>query len=122
MKSKYLQSNTAGIYKQTTKDLREGREVLFVGTPCQCQALHNMLPDRLREKLLLVDFICHGVPSQSLFDKSIRHYESVNGCKINEFSFREKTKESLRNYKIAYTARDGERKTAVGDLDDIPFC
>lgn len=122
MKSKYLQSDTKGIYKQVMKDLREGRDVLFVGTPCQCQALHNMLPDRLREKLLLADFICHGVPSQSLFDKSICHYESVNSCKVNEFSFREKTKKSLRNYKIEYTTKDGERKTAVGDLDDIPFC
>ena len=122
MKSKYLQCDTTGIYKQVIKDLREGRDVLFVGTPCQCQALHNMLPDRLRGNLLLVDIICHGVPSQSLFNKSIRHYEHEHGCHVEYFSFREKTKESLRNYKIEYTTKDGERKTVVGDLDEIPFC
>ena len=122
MKSKYLQSDTTGIYKQVMKDLRNEKEVLFVGTPCQCQALHNMLPDRLREKLLLVDIICHGVPSQSLFNKSIQHYEFEHSCHIESFSFREKTKDTLRNYKIEYTSRDGKRKTVVGDLDEIPFC
>jgi len=122
MKSKYLQSDTTDIYKQVTKDLREGRDVLFVGTPCQCQALHNMLPDRLRDKLLLVDIICHGVPSQNLFNKSMRHYELEHDCHVESFSFREKTKESLRNYKIEYTTKDGKRKTVVGGLDEIPFC
>lgn len=122
MKSKYLQSDTTGIYKQVMSDLRADKDVLFVGTPCQCRALHNMLSERLRKKLLLVDIICHGVPSQSLFNKSIHHYEHEHGCHVESFSFREKTKESLRNYQIEYITKDGERQTAVGDLDEIPFC
>ena len=122
MKSKYLQSNTTGIYKHVMKDLRECKNVLFVGTPCQCQALHNMLSDKLRDKLFLVDIICHGVPSQSLFNKSILHYEFEHGCHVDFFSFREKTKENLRNYKIECTTKNGERKTSIGVLDEIPFC
>lgn len=88
MKSKYLQSATVGVYRKVRKDLREGRFVLFVGTPCQCQALNNFLGKERTDKLLLVDFICHGVPSQELFDKSIAHYESHEKCKIVKFSFR----------------------------------
>ena len=122
VKSKYIQSDTTGIYRHVLTDLREGRDVLFVGTPCQCQALHNMAPAKYREKLLLADIICHGVPSQSLFNRSIKQYEKKNNCKITSFSFREKTKESLRNYKITYTTPDGNTITRVGDLDEIPFC
>lgn len=122
MKSKYIQSDTTGIYNQVLADLREGKEVLFVGAPCQCQALHNVTPAKHREKLLLADIICHGVPSQSLFNKSIEQFEKKNNCKVTSFSFREKTKGSLRNYKITYTTPDGNTITRVGDLDDIPFC
>lgn len=122
VKSKYIQSDTTGIYRHVLTDLREGRDVLFVGTPCQCQALHNMAPAKYREKLLLADIICHGVPSQSLFNRSIKQYEKKNKCAITSFSFREKTKESLRNYKITYTTPDDNTITRIGDLDEIPFC
>lgn len=122
MKSKYIQSDTTGIYKQALADLRDGRSVLFVGTPCQCQALHNMTPARLRENLLLVDIICHGVPSQKLFNMSIERFERNNDCKVSFFSFREKTRQSLRNYKIDYTTPDGHAVSRIGELDDFPFC
>ena len=122
MKSKYIQSDTSGIYNQILIALRGGKEVLFVGTPCQCQALHNMTPPQMREKLLLVDFICHGVPSQDLFNKSIKQFEQDNKGRVLSFSFREKTKETLRNYKIIYKASDGQTLTRIGDLDEIHFC
>ena len=69
MKSKYLQSDVTGVYKQVKYNLGLGRRVLFVGTPCQCNALYKSLGSRPHDNLLLVDFICHGVPSQDLFDK-----------------------------------------------------
>lgn len=121
MKSKYVQSNTNGIYKQVLSDLREGRPVLYVGTPCQCKALHNLTPSGLRDNLLIADIICHGIPSQSLFDKSMAYYEKKNGLKIRAFSFREKTEDSLRNYKVEYE-KDGAVCEKVGDLDEIPYC
>ena len=122
MKSKYLQSDTQGVYKQVQKDLKDGTTVLFVGTPCQCQALHNIIPPSLRSKLVLADMICHGVPSQSLFDKSIAHYERQHGCKVMHFSFREKTTEALRNYKMTIRKEDGQVAEKIGDSDGIPFC
>ena len=122
MKSKYIQSDTTGIYKLVIQDLQDGKEVLFVGTPCQSQALHSLAPARLRDKLLLVDIVCHGVPSQSLFNQGIHQYEITHSCKVTGFSFREKTASSLRNYKIEYTAADGVNHTKVGDLDDFPYC
>ena len=100
MKSKYLQSNTNGIFKQVRNELKKNRLVLFVGTPCQVQALYNFLGHKFYENLILIDFICHGVPSQELFDRCIQAYERRNNCEIIDFSFREKSKKNFRNYNI----------------------
>lgn len=121
MKSKYIQSNVVGIYKSVLSDLAGGKEVLFVGTPCQCKALHNYIPAKLRNYLLIVDFVCHGVPSQSLFTKSLALFEQTNQCKVDNYSFREKTHDSLRNYRVDFTMYDGEKRSITGDPDDWPF-
>ena len=56
MGSKYFQSDTAGIYKETKELLESGKTVLFVGTPCQVAALYSYLKKR-PENLITVDFI-----------------------------------------------------------------
>lgn len=122
MKSKYIQSDTTGIYRQVIQDLRDNIECIFVGTPCQCQALHNIISPKLREKLLIVDIICHGVPSQKLFNLGKRQFEQTHKCIITDFSFREKTKKSLRNYRVEYITTDKVKHVKIGDLDEIPFC
>lgn len=90
-KSKYVQSDCSTIYSQIKKKLRNGEKVLFVGTPCQCNALLNVIGN-MRDGLVTIDFACHGVPSQELFDKCIRHYEDKHGCKVVEYVFRHKPK------------------------------
>lgn len=67
--SKYLQSRTEDAFGGVKRLLKEGRPVLFSGTPCQVAGLRRYLR-RDYEHLLLVDFICHGVPSPGVF----RHY------------------------------------------------
>ena len=119
-KSKYLQSNTEGVYLKVKNDLKNGLIVLFVGTPCQTQALNNFLGKDRSDNLILVDFICHGVPSQVLFDKSISKYEKQNECEVINFSFREKSPDRLRSYKIEYK-KDFMIKTEMGIEDEFPF-
>ena len=97
LKSKYIQSNTNGIFKKVKEKLKLNKYVLFVGTPCQTQALFNYLGRKTYDNLIIVDFICHGVPSQELFDRCIREYERKNQCKVIDFSFRKKSKDFLRN-------------------------
>ena len=121
MKSKYIQSDISGIYNSVLDDLKSNKDVLFVGTPCQCYALNHFIPSMWREHLLLVDFICHGVPSQSLFDKAIQHFECLNNCKVVKFSFREKNDTSLRNYKIVYKCSNGELNTQINNAYSFPF-
>lgn len=79
--SKYAQSNTSGVYKQVKRLLKEGRFVLFSGTPCQVQALHTHL-GKAYENLLTVDLICHGVPSYKLIE---RHLAVNKGEAVEQF-------------------------------------
>ena len=70
--SKYLQSNMRGIYSHIQSQLKEDRTVLFVGTPCQVHALNNFIPEKYKTRLITVDLLCRGVPSQELFDSYIQ--------------------------------------------------
>ena len=69
--SKYLQSIIGGNYKKAEKFLKEGRKVLFSGTPCQISGLKKCLRKEY-ENLLTVDFVCHGVPSPKVWKIYLR--------------------------------------------------
>ena len=64
--SKYVQSQVGDTFKLTEQFLREGRQVLYSGTPCQIAALKLYLRKDY-ENLLSVDIICHGAPSPGVF-------------------------------------------------------
>ena len=68
MGSKYLQSRIGISFRDVEKFLKEGREVLFTGAPCQVTGLHNYLRKDY-PNLLSVDFLCHGVPSPGVWRK-----------------------------------------------------
>ncbi len=92
--SKYVQSNTASIYRQVKKDLDTGAKVLFSGTPCQCAGLKKYLAKDYKN-LYLIDFICHGVPSPAVWEEYVRALELRSGFRRdsqNVPSFRDKTK------------------------------
>lgn len=66
MGSKYVQSRIGDTFRQAEKFLKDGRKVLFTGSPCQITALHNYLRKDY-PNLLSVDFLCHGVPSPGVW-------------------------------------------------------
>lgn len=89
--SKYVQSHLGDCFEKIKSLLKEGREVLFSGCPCQTAALKVFLSEQVYDgKLLLVDFICHGILGQDLFDQYITYLEKKKKSKIVEFSFRKK--------------------------------
>lgn len=71
LKSKYIQSDLTGIYPQIKNLLNDGRKVLFAGTPCQCAGVKNYLSNLKVSiaNLYLVDLLCHGVPSNGVFEQ-----------------------------------------------------
>ncbi len=89
-KSKYLQSNVGDIYGKVKRFLNEGKTVLFSGTACQVSGLYAYLGDK-PDRLYTVDLICHGVPSQKVFDSYLRSLQKKEGFDICKFSFRDKS-------------------------------
>ncbi len=72
--SKYTQSNTNGIYRETYELLKEGKTVLFSGTGCQVGGLLSYLDKKKYEgRLITVDLICGGVPSKLLLRKFVEN-------------------------------------------------
>lgn len=89
MGSKYVQSNAFICFDSVKRDTESGKKVLFVGTPCQVSALKK-LPYKNKSNLLLVDFVCHGVPSQILVKEYIRYVESYFNKRVKEYIPRSK--------------------------------
>lgn len=87
--AKYIQSKTDGIYQKVKEDIEKGRKVLFTGTPCQVSALKNYL-GRDYDNLLTIDIVCHGVPSQEMFDGFLQEYKKRNGKGVLYLDFRSK--------------------------------
>lgn len=88
--SKYVQSDMMGIYPSVRKDLREGRHVLFTGTPCQVAAMRRYIPEELQTGLLLVDVICHGVSAPGTWQDYVRYLERKQGSEVEVVKFRDK--------------------------------
>lgn len=65
--SKYVQARTGDTFKQCEKFLKEGRKVLFSGTPCQIAGLNHFLSKEY-DNLLTVDVVCHGTPSPKVWE------------------------------------------------------
>ena len=57
--SKYVQSDTEPVWKDVKQALRDGKSVLFTGTPCQVAALQAVLGNTPTDCLVSVDLVCH---------------------------------------------------------------
>ncbi len=91
-KAKYVQSTMLDVCGNIEQDLRDGREVLFSGTPCQVAGVKSFL--RIRkvpdEKFYCCDLVCHGVPSPLIWKKYIQFIEQKYHGQIIEANFRDK--------------------------------
>lgn len=114
--SKYLQSVVGDTYEQIKDYLEQGRKVLFSGTPCQVSGLKGYLREDY-ENLLCVDVICHGAPSQKLWEKYVKSFEEKYGGKVTEVSFRHK-KEGWQDFGMNNTV--GQKDVFINkDEDDF---
>lgn len=73
--AKYAQSDIGESYKKVEELLKQGKKVLFSGTPCQVSGLRLFLR-REYINLVTVEVVCHGVPSPMIWRQ---YLESV--CK-----------------------------------------
>lgn len=74
-KSKYAQSAVGMAYRKTKQFLKEGKKVLFSGTPCQIAGLRAYLGNTNQQCLLTIEVICEGVPSPLYMRKLDRYIQ-----------------------------------------------
>lgn len=106
--AKYMQSKLDGAYIRAALFLKEGRKVMFTGTPCQIAGLKKYLK-REYDNLLTVDFICHGVPSSKVWKLYLSNElkKQPKECSIDSISFRAKDS-GWHNYSVKLTTVDSK--------------
>ena len=86
MGSKYVPSVIGNTYEQAKQYLRDGRPVLFTGTPCQIAGLYAYLGKmRNHENLLTQDIVCHSVPAPvqwEAFLNTLRDGKTITGIEF----------------------------------------
>ena len=103
--SKYVQARVGLAFKEVREFLKQNRKVLFSGTPCQVAALRHFLRHEY-DNLLLVDFICHGVPSPKVWRIYLNEITSNSVLAINDVQFRNKKQGWKRfNFDISYSSQ-----------------
>lgn len=114
--SKYVQSDMSGVFRQVKKDLLDGLIVLFSGTPCQTSGLNSYVGKRLRDKLFLVDIVCHGVPGPYMWRDYIAYLEKKQGAPIVWVNFRDKQKYGWADHQETFKFKNGGGKMSFTDL------
>ena len=105
-KAKYVQSDISDIFRGIKVLLNKGKYVLFSGTPCQVNGLNNYLLSKY-DNLITIDFICHGVTNQNIFDLYIKSIETMYNSHLLSFDFRDKST-GWENYSTVSVLKNGK--------------
>ena len=107
-RAKYAPSKMGNTFAEMEALLEQGTRVLFSGTPCQVAGLYRYLKlddyqtdDQNgkesvkwdRDNLLLVDLVCHGVPTEKAWESYLkfRQQEDLQEALASEVNFRSKS-------------------------------
>lgn len=133
--SKYVQSRIGNAYLELERFLKNGRTVLFSGTPCQVSALRLFLRKEYAN-LILVEIICHGVPSPMVWKKYLEEVKkNVHISELKDVHFRDKitgwkhysftlnyNKKGVSHKRSEYYTQNVYMKGFLGDLFLRPSC
>ena len=128
--SKYVQSEIGDCYVRAKEFLDAGRWVYFSGTPCQIRGLRAYLA-REYDRLILQDIVCHGVPSQKVWDAYLAKHHAGAGA-VRSINFGDKSmgwqqfamridKEGSPAFCKAHD-RDAYMQAFLGNLSLRPSC
>ena len=88
MGSKYVQSDMTGCLLEVKKLVHGGQLVMFTGTACQIAAIKSLVGQP--SNLILVDILCHGVPSPLFLEKYKIYLQNKHKGKLTKMEFRNK--------------------------------
>ena len=112
--SKYVWSDSIAAYKLASQYVKNGKLVLFSGTPCQCAAIRKIVGDS--DLLITVDFVCHGTPKPEIFETYVNGLEKKFGSKLVGYQFREK-RDGWNFQRIAYRFSNGISRRVMPAFD-----
>lgn len=113
-KSKYVASSLDNVFNEIKNYLENDTKVIFCGTPCQVDGLRNML-GKSYDNLLLIDLICHGVGSPSVFHECLLEMQKQFGKNIISYGFREKRNCYETDYLSKITFEDCSSQYLIDD-------
>lgn len=111
--SKYVQSNVEGVVEKIEEDQEKYKKVIFIGTPCQVAGVKKYLESKRKlENVILIDLICHGVPSPKVWREHIKILNRKG--EVKNFYFRTKIKGWHRNkQKVEYNTGRNDYKSPL---------
>lgn len=104
-KTLYVQSDISKVYTKIQECLDDGKQVLFVGTPCQVAGIKKYFSGIDTSNLFTCDIVCHGAPSPGVFEEFISYLKRKHG-QIREFNFRDKKLGWRHGYTVSAVFKD----------------
>lgn len=114
--SKYVFSTAYDVFSQIKVALRSGREVVFIGLPCQAAALRKLF--HAAPGLLVVEVVCHGTTPHAYLKQHVDMLARRAGRVAERMSFRDPY---TYTYTYTFTLYDAEgrrfyaKRTKDGD-------
>ncbi len=84
--SKYVQSDLSNVFKDI-KNIINDNQVMFVGTPCQVEAIQSFISS---DNLTTISLICEGVPSRKVWKRYKDALEKKQKSELVKVNFRNK--------------------------------
>lgn len=97
-----------------------GRKVLFVGLPCQVEAVKCYVGEKFDNGLYTVDLICHGSPSPKVLDMFLAQYD-IDTKKLSDIQFRNKNNFSVREGTSYIVQKGVLDKYSISFLNSISY-
>lgn len=116
LSSKYQHSKMDGVYRQVSKDLKNGRTVLFSGLSCQVAGVLKYIPQRLQTNLFTIDTICGGLSTMLPMRKleETGEYSGIHSFRNKDDGWKSKGfKYALRMYQKNGSIRDLGKENMV---------
>lgn len=87
--SKYVKSDPSLAYEQCMDALKKGKDMLFIGLPCQVAGIKKYFGGRYDDQIVYAELICHGSPSPKVLEAFLKT-KGTSLAKIQDIKFREK--------------------------------
>lgn len=102
--SKYSFSEAYYVFRNLSTLLKDNKQVVMIGLPCQIAAARKLFNDN--PNLILIDIVCHGSVPNLYLRQHIEAIEKRLDCKAHRISFRAPEKGTANYFLTLYDEND----------------